>query len=119
MTENQEKELFNILSNLVAGVREIRKVQDEHSAKLDEHSAKLDEHSAKLDEHSAKLDEHSAKLDKHSAKLDKHSARFDKLEDKIDLVLSRTNDIAKTVIVHENRLTTVEKDIAEIRSSIH
>jgi chromosome segregation ATPase len=56
MTENQEKELFNILGTLVTEVRgiksdvqDIKETQNEHSQKLDEHSRILNRLDAKTD----------------------------------------------------------------------
>ena len=54
MTENQEKELFNILATLVTGVRtiksdvqDIKQTQNEHSQILNKHSQILDRLDAK------------------------------------------------------------------------
>ena len=56
MTENQEKELFNILATLVTGVRtiqsdvqDIKETQNEHSRILNEHSQTLNRLDAKTD----------------------------------------------------------------------
>lgn len=63
MTENQEKEMFTTLTNLVNGVnqiqidvKDIKVTQAEHSQVLAEHSQILAEHSRKLDHLVAKTD---------------------------------------------------------------
>jgi hypothetical protein len=52
MTENHEKELFNILGRLINGVSEVQSEIREIKATLAQHSSVLTEHSAKHDEHS-------------------------------------------------------------------
>ena len=91
MTENQEKELFNKLATLVTGVQVIQTDVKEIKQTLNEHSRILDEHSQTLKEHSQIL----KKLD------------------------AKTDNIAETVIDHENRLTKAEKNIEELQSGIH
>ena len=105
MTENQEKELFTTLAALVTGVniiqsdvQSIKVTQDEHSRILGEHSRILGEHSRILGEHSRILGEHSRILNRLDAK---------------------TDSIAETVMTNDKRLTAVEKDVAELRDSIH
>ena len=98
MTENQEKELFNILGTLVTEVREIK--SDVQGLKSDVQDIKdtQGEHSRILDEHSRILDEHSRILNRLDAK---------------------TDSIAETVMVNDKRLTAVEKDISNLRGEIH
>lgn len=91
MTENQEKELFNTLGVLVTEVRAVKSdVQDIRETQK--------EHSRILNEHSQKLDEHSRILNRLDAK---------------------TDVIAETVLANDKRLTTVEKDISDLRGGLH
>ena len=111
MTENQEKELFTTLAALVTGVNIIQ--SDVQSIKVThEHSRILGEHSRILGEHSRILGEHSRILGEHSRILGEHSRILNRLD-------AKTDSIAETVMTNDKRLTAVEKDVAELRDSIH
>jgi methyl-accepting chemotaxis protein len=140
MIDNQEKELFNILSNLVTEVRGIKTdVQDiketqsehtrilnehsqtlnEHSRILNEHSQTLNEHSRILNEHSQTLNEHSRILNEHSQTLNEHSRILNEHSQTLNLLVSKVDTIAGTVITNDKRLTAVEKDVDDLRSEVH
>ena len=105
MTENQEKEMFNILSTLVTEVRGIKgNVQD---LKSDVRDIKETQN-----EHSRILNKHSQILNNHSQILDEHSRILKRLD-------AKTDSIAETIMTNDKRLTTVEKDVADLRSGIH
>lgn len=91
MTENQEKELFNILSTLVTEVRtiksDVRDIKDTQT-------------------------EHSQLLNGHSQILNEHSRILERLDAKTDV-------IAETVIKNDARLTNLEKDVEELKGAIH
>jgi chromosome segregation ATPase len=91
MTENQEKELFNILGTLVTEVREV---------KLDVQNIKVDVQNIKKIQ------------DEHSRILNEHSQALTRLE-------GRTDRIAEIVINNDKRLTNIEKEVEDLRSSIH
>ncbi len=98
MTENQEKELFNILGTLVTEVREIKfDVQD---LKSDVQDLKSDVHNIKetQSEHSRILNEHSRMLKRLDAK---------------------TDSIAETVSANDKRLTNAEKEISDLQNRVH
>ncbi|MGI8640190.1 MAG: hypothetical protein ACR2MG_09540 [Pyrinomonadaceae bacterium] len=112
MTENQEKEMFNILSTLVTEVRGIKgDVQDLKSDVRDIKETQ-NEHSRILNKHSQILDNHSQILNEHSQILDEHSRILKRLD-------AKTDSIAETIMTNDKRLTTVEKDVADLRSGIH
>ncbi|MEQ1607107.1 MAG: hypothetical protein ABL999_19760 [Pyrinomonadaceae bacterium] len=56
MTENQEKELFRTLENLVGGMQKIQHTQAEHTGMLNEHTGMLNEHTGILNSLIAKTD---------------------------------------------------------------
>lgn len=98
MTENQEKELFNILGTLVKEVRTVK--SDVQLIKTDVQDIRetQNEHSRILNEHSQILNEHSRILNRLDAK---------------------TDSIAETVITNDKRLTAVEKDVSNLRDGVH
>ena len=98
MTENQEKELFNILGTLVTEVREVK--SDVQNIKVDVRNIKTVQ------------DEHSRILNEHSRILNEHSQALTRLEGK-------TDSIAEIVINNDKRLTNIEKEVEDLRSSIH
>lgn len=98
MTENQEKELFNILGTLVTEVRAIKTDVRDIKETQTEHSQILNEHSRILNEHSRTLNEHSQILNRLDAK---------------------TDSIAETVMGNDKRLTAVEKDVTDLRGEVH
>ena len=109
MTENQEKEMFTTLTNLVNGVnqiqidvKDIKVTQAEHSQVLAEHSQILAEHSQILAEHSQILAEHSRKLDHLVAKTD-----------------SIAEQVIKNDINTDARITVVEQAIENMGGKIH
>ncbi len=78
MTENQEKQLFKTLETLVSGmqviqtdVKDIKKVQKEHSQILNKHSQILDSHSQILERLDAKTDTIAEKVMNHEVRLTK------------------------------------------------
>ena len=91
MTDNQEKELFNTLATLVTGVQVIQ--TDVQGLKSDVQDIKVT-----LNEHSRILNEHSRILNRLDAK---------------------TDTIAETVMTNDKRLTSVEKDVSNLRGGIH
>lgn len=81
MTDNQEEELFRTLGNLVSGVNQIQSDVREIKGTLEEHTSTLAKHTSVLAEHSQKL----------------------------DLLVARTDSIARTAMDHETRLRTIEE----------
>ena len=81
MTENQEKELFKTLGTLVTGVSQIQSDVRDIKGTLDEHTSTLAEHTSTLADHTRKL----------------------------DLLVSRTDSIAGTIMEHEGRLRVIEE----------
>ena len=98
MTENQEKELFNILGTLVTEVRTVK--SDVQLIKTDVQDIRetQSEHSRILNEHSQILNEHSQILNRLDAK---------------------TDSIAETVMTNDKRLSAVEKDVSDSRGGLH
>ncbi|CAN5720954.1 hypothetical protein BH24ACI1_BH24ACI1_23210 [soil metagenome] len=97
MTENQEKEVFLLLNNIVTQVQSVQSDVKEIKQTVNEHSQILNGHSRILNDHSRILDEHSRILNRLDAK---------------------TDSIAETVMTNDKRLTTVETDVSNLRSEI-
>ncbi len=97
MTENQEKEVFLLLNNIVTQVQSVQSDVKEIKQTVNEHSQTLNGHSQILNEHSRILNEHSRILNRLDAK---------------------TDGIAETVMTNDKRLTTVETDVSNLRSEI-
>jgi uncharacterized coiled-coil protein SlyX len=57
--------------------------------------------------------------EEHSAILAEHTSTLARHEQKLDLVIARTDDVANTVLNHEDRLTKVENNVTELRGGIH
>lgn len=91
MTDNQEKELFNKLNALVNGVQTLQ--SNVQTLQSDVTIIKSDVGDIKKT-----VDEHSRILKRLDAK---------------------TDSIAETVMANDRRLTTVEKDVADLRERIH
>ena len=98
MTDNQEKELFNTLATLVTGVRAIQ---------LDVGTLKSDVGTLKSDVQDIKVT-----LGEHSRILNEHSRILNRLD-------AKTDTIAEKVMANDKRLTTVEKDVSDLRGGIH
>jgi methyl-accepting chemotaxis protein len=98
MTENQEKEVFLLLNNIVTQVQSVQSDVKEIKQTVNEHSLILNEHSRILNKHYRILDEHSRILNRVDAK---------------------TDSIAETVMTNDKRLTVVEKDVSNLRGEIH
>ena len=90
MTENQEKEVFLLLNNIVTQVQSVQSDVKEIKQTVNEHSQILNGHSRILDEHSRILNRLDAK----------------------------TDSIADKVITNDKRLTAVEKNATDLRSEI-
>lgn len=98
MTENQEKELFNILDILVSEVRTIKSDVQNIKETQSERSEILNAHSETLSQHSGILNEHSQILNRLNAK---------------------TDSIAETVLTNDKRPTVVGKDVSNLRVGVH
>lgn len=98
MTENQEKELFTTLAKLVSGVNVIQ--SDVRDIQSDVRDIQSDVRDIKVTqgEHSQILSEHSQTL---------------------NLLVSKVDSIADTVMKNDKRLTTVEKDVDDLRGQVH
>ena len=105
MTENQEKELFSILGTLVTEVREVK--SDVQNIKVDVQNIKVDVQNIKVDVQNIKTVQNE-----HSRILNEHSQALTRLEGK-------TDSIAEIVINNDKRLTNIEKEVEDLRSSIH
>ncbi len=80
MTENQEKQMFKILTNLVGSVNAIRSDITEIKSVQAEHSMILKEHSMTLKEHSKMFIQLDSKLESVVFKVIDDSKRIDILE---------------------------------------
>ncbi len=98
MTDNQGKELFNILSTLDSEVREIRSTQGEHSQIFGSQTQAFGENMAVLNKQSRILVEHSKILNRLDAK---------------------TDTIAEAVMRHDQRISEVEDELKELPSGLH
>ncbi len=133
MTEDQEKNLFVTLDNLVHGVngirsdvRDVKIVLDKHSQILGEHSRTLgghtkilEEHSLILGNHSRILEEHGQILGGHTKILGEHTRKLDEHSSILNVLVAKVDSIAETVMTNDKRLSHVEKAVDDLGSGIH
>lgn len=105
MTDNQEKELFTTLASLVTGVNKIQ--SDIQVLTIGFQDLKTDVQGLKTDVQGLKTDVQEIK---------ETQIKDSQLLERLD---AKTDTIAEVVVANDKRLTAVEKDVADLRDTVH